>query len=164
MNRKILAGILALSIVVFAAFSLTGCNKQHDIIEEPDITVEYLSGEYADQLLRDGGECTLGTISTSKDGEVYTATINSMVIVESDSEDDGYYIADKNVSTTASLDSNTRITYIDDEDATPKIVTLEEFVTSNDSDSASGGQKLYDIYTMGDSVLMILAKELPDNE
>ena len=116
MRRKKYAGILFLVSVVALAF-LTGCGqeKNGDILEEPEITVEYLSGEYADQILRDGGEKELGAIriKEEKDGK-YALTVESMVIVESSYDKDGYYVADKNLSTTVPLDSEARVTYIKD--------------------------------------------------
>lgn len=167
MKKKILVGATVLSLAAFLAITMSGCSKIQDNIEEPDITVEYLSGEYADQLMRDGGECTLGTISITKDGDTYTATVNSMVIVESSMSDEGYYVADKNISTTFPLDSEARVTYIRDEVAGPEVIELDEFIKLNASDIdplEEGNEKLYDVYTIGGDAMMILAKELPDGK
>lgn len=167
MKKKILAGVTALSLAALLAVTMSGCGRSQDDIEEPDITEEYLSGEYADQLLRDGGECTLGTISISKDGDSYTATINSMVIVESSMSDEGYYVADKNISTTVNLDPEARITYIKEVGEAPEVITLDELVefSADDTDPLEeGNEKLYDVYTVGDDAMMILAKELPNGK
>lgn len=167
MKKRILTGVTILSLAVFLTVTMSGCIKTNGDMEEPDITVEYLSGEYADQLIRDGGECTLGTISITKDGDIYTATVNSMVIVESSLSDEGYYVADKNISSTVSLDPEARVTYIRDKENGPEIISLDEFIrlTSDDTEPLEeGNEKLYDVYTVGDDVMMILAKELPDGK
>ena len=66
MNTKKFAQAVLLSMLLVSALLLGGCSQpeigDHDIMEEPEITVDYLSGEYAQQLLRDGGEEILGTI------------------------------------------------------------------------------------------------------
>lgn len=167
MKKRILTGVTILSLAVFLTVTMSGCIKTNGDMEEPDITVEYLSGEYADQLIRDGGECTLGTISITKDGDIYTATVNSMVIVESSLSDEGYYVADKNISSTVSLDPEARVTYIRDKENGPEIISLDEFIrlTFDDTEPLEeGNEKLYDVYTVGDDVMMILAKELPDGK
>lgn len=166
MKKKVLAGAIALSLVTFLAVTFSGCSKVQEDLEEPNITVEYLSGEYADQVMRDGGECTLGTIDITKNGDTYSATVKSMVIVESDMSDEGYYIADKNLSSTFSVDSETPVTYIKDDKSGPEVISLEEFIKLIKDDTnplEEGDEKLYDVYTMGDDALMILAKELPGN-
>ncbi len=174
MKRNSFAPILALSLILAFCLFLAGCEEEpdsHDILEEPEITVEYLSGEYAQQLLRDGGESTLGTIEIqSKSDGSYLLTVNSMVIVESSISDDGYYIADKNVSNTVPLSSEALATYIESSDDAPKVVDLEKFVSlvQEDGKKAASGkgstdqpEKLYDVYTIGGSALLLLARELP---
>lgn len=169
MKKKYLAKILELSLAAALAITLSGCSKDRDIMEEPDITVEYLSGEYAEQILRDGGEEMLGTISIDKNGDnTYSLTVNSMLVVESDITDEGYYVADKNISTTVPLDSDARVTYIRDEESGPEVIELEEFIELTQNDTSDpleeGNEKLYEVYTVGDNALMVLAKELPDAE
>lgn len=171
MKKKRFAGPLILSIVLVLALLLPGCGEKagdYDM-EEPELTVEYLSGEYAEQLLRDGGEETLGTISIDEDEERegrYNLTVNSMVIVESSITDEGYYIADKNVSTTVPLDSEARVTYIKNEKDGPQILELNEFIqlVREDQQTAASSEKekLYDVYIIGGNALMLLARELPD--
>lgn len=158
---------LTLCFAVFLLFSITACNEQHDILEEPDITVEYLSGDYAEQLLRDGGENTLGTISlVQNEDDTYSLTVNSMLIVENDDGDLGYYIADKNISSAFQLDPEARVTYIKENGADPEIIDLTEFINLVQNDTSDpleeGNEKLYNVYTMNDNVLMILAEKMPE--
>lgn len=161
--------IFILMIVAVLAVSITGCGKQHDITEEPEITVEYLSGEYADQLIRDGGEIITGTIDIEETGDgIYSVTVNSMLIVESDSEDEGYYIADKNLSESYPMDTDARITYIGDQGNDPAVVSVDEFIEKTSVDESDpleeGNEELYDVYTIGGNAFLILAKDMPDSE
>lgn len=181
MKKKRFTWLFVLFVALILAVPLTGCGQEGneeklmDELEEPEITVKYLSGEYADQILRDGGEKILGTISLENTGEEkYELTVNSMVIVESSITDEGYYIADKNLSTTVPLDSEARVTYIKDKEKGPEVMKLNRFIDrvqndtaaqaeSSDSDLTDENMKLYDVYIIGGNVLMILAQELPNS-
>lgn len=181
MKKKRFTWVFVLFMALILALALPGCGQSSnekelmDELEEPEITVKYLSGEYADQILRDGGEKVLGTISLKNIGEEkYELTVNSMVIVESSITDEGYYIADKNLSSTVPLDSEARVTYIQDKEKGPQVMKLDKFINrvqndtaaqaeSSDSDLTDENTKLYDVYIIGGNALMILAKELPDN-
>ncbi|MCI9596740.1 MAG: hypothetical protein HFE75_05475 [Firmicutes bacterium] len=174
MKRNSLALVLILSMIFVLCLLLTGCEDDpgdHDNLEEPEITVEYLSGEYAEQLLRDGGESTLGTIEIEKDSEgACSLTVHSMVIVESSISDDGYYIADKNISNTVPLSSQAMATYIQSPDSPPEVIDLETFISKAQKDGEKAAskkkdsdppEKLYNVYIIGGSALLLLAKELP---
>ena len=151
-------------------FSLAGCGGKDNTLEAPEeITVEYLEGEYAEQLIRDGAEITLGTVYLDSDENGnYTATVNEMVIVESDMTEYGYYIADKNISETLPLVSEAGITYIGEDTASPAVVSVEDFseiVNSENYDPLKeGSEQLYEVYSIGGSVQLIMAKELPVTE
>lgn len=169
MKKNHLTRILTLFFIFVLLITVTACEDQHDIIDEPDITVEYLSGDYADQLLRDGGNCTLGTISiTGSANSGYELTVNSMLIVESEDSEDGYYIADKNMTSNFHLDSEARVTYIQDPSTGPEIIELSEFIEYIQEDASASSEdeneNLYNVYTIGDNALMILAQEMPEQE
>ena len=179
MNTKKFAQAVLLSMLLVSALLLGGCSQpeigDHEIMEEHEITVDYLSGEYAQQLLRDGGEEILGTIEIKKEAnDKYELTVHSMVIVESSITDEGYYIADKNLAKTVPLDADARVTYIKSDKEGPEVIPLADFINlvgrdteasrrekegAPDSDTAV--QKLYDVYIIGDHALMLLARELP---
>lgn len=148
-------------------FSLAGCGNKDNSLDTPiEITLEYLEGEYTEQLIRDGAEITLGTVYlTSDDKGNYAVTTNEMVIVESDISDSGYYIADKNLSKTASLVPEASITYIGEDASEPEIISAEEFADIVNSDSydplKEGSEQLYEVYSIGGNVQLIMAKELP---
>ena len=91
-----------------------------------------------------------------------------MVIVESSYDKDGYYVADKNLSTTVPLDSEARVTYIKDKKKGPEVMELGAFIEKVQKDAKSEDfsdpdtEKLYDVYIIGGNALMLLAKEMPD--
>lgn len=174
MKRNSFAPALILAMIFAFCLFLTGCEEdpgEHDNLEEPEITVEYLSGEYAEQLLRDGGESTLGTIEIEKDPDgACSLTVHSMVIVESSISDDGYYVADKNISNTVPLSSQAMATYIKSPDGAPEVMDLETFISKVQKDGEKAAsknkdseppEKLYNVYIIGGSALLLLAKELP---
>lgn len=170
MRRKHIKRVTALFLAALLVFSFCGCNRSGNTIDEPDvITTEYLYGDYAEQLIRDGAEVTLGTVSLESTGtDTYNIIVESMVIVESDITDQGYYIADKNLSSTAPLDPAARIAYISEPGAEAEVITVDEFaeiVTAENYDPLKeGAEQIYDIYSISGSVVMVLAKELPVTE
>ena len=65
--------IALLLLVIFTAVLLAGCaddGQSGSTLSEPEITVEYLTGEYADQLLRDGAEYVFGTVIITTESAV----------------------------------------------------------------------------------------------
>ena len=167
MNKKRINRLTAALLTLVLILSLCSCGRVDNTIAEPDeITAEYLYGEYAEQLVRDGAEITTGTVLVETDGNgVYSMTVENMVIVESDITDAGYYVADANISTTMPLDPDARIAYISETGAEPEIITVDELmeiVTAEGYDPLEeGNEKLFDVYIMSGSVLMALAKEMP---
>ncbi|MCI8648045.1 MAG: hypothetical protein HFE76_14925 [Firmicutes bacterium] len=174
MRREAFIKIYALSMALLLAVFFASCGEKssdNDIMEEPEITVEYLTEEYAAQILRDGGKETLGSVELSGNtDEGYLLTIHSMVIVESSITEEGYYVADKNMSSSVPLDADARFTYIKSKKKGPEIVTLEEFVKLAQKDFQKqkvngvkpSEEKLYQVYIIGGTGVMLLAKELPD--
>lgn len=170
MKTKFLTKLILLVLLIVMTFSFAGCGNKDNSLDTPiEITMEYLEGEYSDQLIRDGAEITLGTVLLTPDGNGnYTVTTNEMVIVESDMSDYGYYIADKNLSQTATLVPEASITYIADPAVGPEIISTEDFaaiVNSEDYDPLKeGSEQLYEVYSIGGNVQLIMAKELPVTE
>ncbi|MEG0830522.1 MAG: hypothetical protein RSD88_06660 [Anaerovoracaceae bacterium] len=162
--KKWASGILILILCVSVSLFLFGCGTKEatgDIIEEPEITVDYLSGEFADQLIRDGAEEHLGSIAISKGkNNAYNLSLNDKSIVKSDDYEAGYYIADKNTSGKWPLGSEARITYIDDSTKNPKILNVDQFVKKVENDENAGETKLYKVYIISDNVELVLAEKL----
>lgn len=148
--------ILLLALTVMLIPMLSGCgDKAGNTIDEPEITSNYLEDEYAEQLITDGAETILGHVNISRSDSSYDVHISEQEIVPNPDYDNGYYIADTNLSKDAVLGSNARIVCL--ENSKPIVVTADEFIEEQ-SDSPDS---LYTVYLMGDSAELILAAD-PD--
>ncbi len=161
---------LMLSLVI--AISMSGCDNPKKIgstYEEPEITVEYLSTEYVNQLIRDGATQFFGSIeiSTDDNGNPFV-TIAEKELVMEEAHPKGYYIADKNLESTYPLSFEARTTHLSGETSIANIMTSENFVKAVASDKKIAAQKtskesmlkFYDIYVIGDQIELILAHYL----
>lgn len=161
---------MGLIVVLAVAMLLPGCaksNKSGGTEDEPDITLEYLQGDYVKQLVRDGAEHVFGTIelNQAQDGTI-KVNIEEKVLVEDASQPQGYYVEDKNTSVSSVIDPEARTTYLSGDVSLPQIMTADEFVKAYQDDQRKNADanksKLYDIYIMGDQVSLILAKYIPN--
>ena len=61
---KIRTVLVTFLIFILTSSLLLSCssNQSGSTIDEPEITISYLKGEYSEQLLRDGAEHVFGTI------------------------------------------------------------------------------------------------------
>jgi uncharacterized lipoprotein YehR (DUF1307 family) len=161
---------IILSLVML--ISMVGCNNSpHDgnINGEPEITVVYLSTEYADQLTRDGAIHIFGTIEIDADenGNPFVKITEKELVIDS-TLDKGYYIADKNLQSTFLMSNEARTTHLAGDTSIANIMTTENFVKAVSSDKklstqkASGydNEKFYDIYVIDDQIELILAHYL----
>lgn len=146
--------ILLLALTLLFTLMLSGCgDKTGNTIDEPKITSNYLEDEYAQQLVTDGAETILGHLAIVKGDDSYSAHISEREIVPNSDYDDGYYIADTNLTKDAVLSSNVRIVCFENNE--PVIVTADEFIEKLSDDSNS----LYTVYLMGNTVELILATD-----
>ncbi len=161
MRRKSMHAILCLLLCLAMGLFLFGCGekKSGSTIEEPEITGEYLQGEYAQQLLTDGAETVLGYVTVTKqDSGDYSVDIAERQVVASDENEDGYYIADNNVTKEATLGEEGRFACLDGDELV--VVSADDFVKKyNDGD-----KQLYTIYLMGDYAELIIATNPEDVE
>lgn len=160
---------LMLSLVI--AIFMSGCDnpkKSGNTYEEPEITVEYLSTEYVDQLIRDGATHFFGSIQITEDdnGNPFVVIAEKEVAKDSN-HPKGYYIADKNLTSTYPLSFNARTTHLAGKTSIANIMTSENFVKAVASDEKNNAQisekitlKYYDIYVIADQVELILAHYL----
>jgi len=162
----ILVLILSLS-VVFVSCS-NGQNRSGQTIDEPDVTLEYLQGEYAAQLLRDGAQVVTGSIeSVSENSGNYTLTINEKEISETNDIErypEGFYIADKNNTVVATFDQYTRSAFIPGNSSVATVLAPDEFwdsykkdLADHSSDENYAKNKLYDIYIMGEQIVLMMS-------
>ena len=73
MNKLKGLSFVFLAVVIFSMSVLTGCGeeKSGNTINEPEITVDYLRTDYAQQLTTDGAEIMLGTVELNKNEDSY---------------------------------------------------------------------------------------------
>ena len=160
MRKKTWSKILLLAVSAILMMALTACGeeKSGNTIDEPEITAEYLHGEYSEQLLTDGASTMIGDVDITKDGDSYTATITEKEVVPSSDYEEGYYIADTNISREVPLGLYARMTIFADGEET--IVDADGFIEADGSDD--GIEELYTVYLMGDSAELILATDPVD--
>lgn len=158
---------VGLIFVIALAMLLVGCRDKDQIgmtVDEPEITVEYLEGDYVKQLLRDGAEHVFGSIEFSKNEEdSIVLSIEAKEYVEDSEHPNGFYIEDRNYSISAVLTPEARCTFLSGDVSLPQIMSTEQFVEAykKDVDENGGGNKLYDMYIMGDQIELILERYIP---
>ena len=83
MKKSKRCAILVLTALMLLLLLLAGCGseKSGNTISEPEITADYLDGEYADQLINDGAGTMLGTVSVEQNGDSYIAHITEKEVV-----------------------------------------------------------------------------------
>lgn len=147
-----------LLLCVFCIFILSGCgeNKSGNTLDEPEITGEYLSEEYSQQLLTDGAKTMIGFIDMEKSDGVYNVKVTEKEVVPNSSYDEGYYIADTNITKDLSLGIEPRIVCLYDDKLT--VETPDKFIKY----SKKHPHQLYTIYMMGNSAELILATRPED--
>ena len=158
MNKLKGLSFVFLAVVIFSMSVLTGCGeeKSGNTINEPEITVDYLRTDYAQQLTTDGAEIMLGTVELNKNEDSYNVTITEKEVVPSSSYDEGYYIADTNVTKEATLGSDARMTC--QVDVKEQVIKAGDFIKNHENNP----EQLYTVYLMGDSAELILATEPKD--
>ncbi|MCL1981751.1 MAG: hypothetical protein FWG53_01495 [Clostridiales bacterium] len=159
--------ILASAIIGTAVFSvvlLAGCVGDDNTIAEPDITVAYLSGEYAAQLLRDGAEVVFGNVAVTEDedGAVWI-NISEMEYVDDQSQPNGYYIADKNLDSQYQLSPEARATFLSGGSSIAQVLGADDFTASAMQEAVEfeGKISLYYIYIIDDQVELLIARYIP---
>ena len=171
-KKYLLVGLL----IVVTTSMLTGCfnsNQSGATVDEPDITLEYLKGEYANQLIRDEAEYVFGCIdlTVAEDGSVLVdIDAKEYVNGDADVQLEEAYIEDKNMTVSTVLSTEARCTFLQGKTTLPQIMTAEEFVEAYNKDMAKNGgennlnygdSKYYDIYIMGGQIELILARYIP---
>ena len=124
--------IVLVSAIIFLAS--TGFFDRDEIsgstLIEPELTVEYLTTDYANFLLENGATVTvtnIGEITPTDQAGYYETVIHGKEVVVSEEEASGYYLADTNTALPIIIDPLTRIVYADESNS--YIKTTEEFVS-----------------------------------
>ena len=151
--------VFLLTVAVVLALSLMlGCNRNMDHMgDTPDVTVDYLTGEYARQLTRDGAVVVFGVIlgiSFDEDGTA-VLEIGEHEYVEASNHPDGFFIADKNIESTHLLSPEASATFLSTGTSLSRALSADEFVSEDHEN------KLYDIYIMGEYIELLIARYIP---
>ena len=152
--KKILMILCACFALGFCLVAFAGCgNQNEDITEEPELDADYLMGEYTQQLITDGAEQYLGSVSIEKHGDSYIAKVAEKEVVASDRYDEGYYIADRNLEHKFTFDDGSRIVRTSKR-GDLEYVDSETFLTEGQDANA-----LYNVYVIGDSIELMVYVE-----
>ena len=144
------SGKVFLILSVFCIIlTLVGCTSKESDVDYGEVDAEFLMTEYADQLIRDGAETVTGTVEITGSDEDYSVTVNEKKIVPNENYEDGYYIADKNMSNTYPLGTDQGILAKEGDEIV--IVTTEDFIKNHSGDS----ETLYTVYLIGGVVELI---------
>ncbi|MDO4870166.1 MAG: hypothetical protein Q4A65_07795, partial [Bacillota bacterium] len=150
-KRRLFIVVTAI-VCVALAFALTGCSESEDsYMDEADMTVGYLTTDYADQLMADGANTILGSVSIDETDGVYTVTVTEKEVVHSSDYADGYYIAETNVVEQYGLGGYAKIIYAD-ENGEDIIGNADGFIKNHNEDT----EQLYTVYYMNDTVELIV--------
>lgn len=172
-RKKSLKIYTMLILTVILSVAVTGChvkNQNGSTVEEPEITQEYLEGEYVEQLIRDGAEHLFGNIEIIKgdDGSTEINIITKELV--SDSINGGRsLIEDRNYEISYPLSEEARCTFLQGGVSVPQILSADKFVEQYESaikqelptSAASEELLYYDLYIMNEQIELILARYIP---
>lgn len=145
--------LVSLFLVISAAcvvLTLAGCSqKDSDTDYGEAYDVDYMVNEYVDQLLRDGAETVVGNVEITGSEDDYTVTVAEKKVVANENYKNGYYVADKNISSSYTLGSDLGI--LTREGNEIRACSAEEFIQNHSGDT----ETLYTVYLIGDVVELI---------
>ena len=151
--------MLAITYAISAtAVFMAGCSGNMDHMgDEPEFTADFLCGEYATQLVRDGATVIFGAIlDVTEDEEGVTVLeIGEREYVDAPNHPDGFFIADKNLESVYQLSSGASATFLSGSTSIAKAMGAVDFAAADHTD------KLYDIYIMGDQIELLIARYIP---
>ena len=140
---KITALLLALMTI---SIGFAGCGNN---LSEPDITVDYLQGEFAEMLEKDGADIIIGSVDILEENDTYKARITEKQVVSNDSKE-GYYLAETNNLYERVIGSDCRIVYFNGD--TPIVGNAKEFLKRHNGETDT----IYKTYCFSESCELIL--------
>ncbi|MCQ2545295.1 MAG: hypothetical protein MJ144_02555 [Clostridia bacterium] len=140
---KITALLLALMTI---SIGFAGCGND---LAEPDITVDYLQGEFAEMLEKDGADIIIGSVDILEENDTYKARITEKQVVSNDSKK-GYYLAETNNLYERVIGSDCRIVYFNGD--TPIVGNVKEFLKRHNGETDT----IYKTYCFSESCELIL--------
>lgn len=160
MDKKKAFILAAVLVCVTLAITMVGCSEDEDMhIDDADITVEYLTDEYANQLLEDGADTLLGTVAIDETDGEYTVTVTEKEVVHNSDYKEGYYIAETNAVYDYGVGGYAKIVY-EDQNGETVFSNIDAFDELHDDDS----EQLFTVYVMNDNVELMLLVDPEDVE
>lgn len=159
MKNNIILKTFLLLTCMLVLLALAGCGqkKSGNTIPEPEITTDYLTEEYSQQLMTDGAETMLGTVEVEKSEEsegTYIVHITEKEVVPSENYDEGYYIADTNVTKDVSLGFDARLMV--ENNGELELSDADSFI---DQYPEGSEEQLFTVYLMSDSAELLMPAE-----
>lgn len=167
---------LILLLIVLSVMWFGGCSKSGlvgNTYVEPELTVDYLTADYAQQLIRDGADKKFGKIENiidNGDGS-YMITVDEKQFVTDMNQPNGFYIADRNLTYDLYLASNARTVFYPGGDSA-KAVFYEhpkQFLDALQADRTEFGAsnpdyqdfQLFYFYVMKNEVVLVTQQYIP---
>ena len=157
-KKLFIAAVVVCVAMAFVAF--TGCSDSEDeYIDESEFTVDYLYGEYSDQLMRDGADTILGSVEITGEEGNYKVTVTEKEVVMSEDYDEGYYVAETNAVEEYGLGGYAQIVYAD-KNGEAVIGDARGYIDSHNGEP----DNLYTVYHMNGNVELMLPVDPKDVE
>lgn len=168
---------VSLILILALLFSVTACSESaSQAIEQGEATVEYLTGEFAQKLEKDGAEIYKGKIT---DAEFLSGNTGRITFVElkedknskddkssknsqskkdnkNNKDDNGSENGEKEKPREILLDSNVQVAYVTNSSPDGAVMDGKEFVKTFVSDS----KDTFTIFVQDDKVVLLLSAEL----
>lgn len=151
-------------LIILMLAACFGCGAPEDE-NTPDITLDYLAGEYTTQLVHDGAEQLLGSVELSKNenGDL-NLILHPKELVQDASQPGGYRVDSFALNRTFVIPEQAYITYQAPDADSPEILSPADFYTSITEEYEAAGlsfeeygdHRLYDVYALDEQVLLIM--------
>lgn len=146
MKRRLIKITALMLVLITISIGFAGCGND---LTEPDITVDYLQGEFAEMLEKDGAEIVIGSVDILEEDGANTARITEKQVVASDSKK-GYYLAETNNIYERVIGSDCRIVYFNGD--TPIVGNAEDYIKYHNGETDT----IYKTYCFSESCELIL--------
>ena len=142
--------LILFTILILTLSLLAGCTSNESENYGDMTDTEYLTGDYTDQLIRDGAETVIGAVELSESDGTYTVAVDEKKIIANSNYKEGYYIADPNVTSEYALASD--IGVLIEQDGELSLCSAEDYIRDHSGDT----ETLYTVYVIGGAAQLIL--------
>lgn len=160
-RNNILRITTILLILVLTMITACGAPEGEETLDETQLTLEYLKGDYTSQLLTDGAEHLVGSIefSTAEDGSVQLI-LHPKEVSASANSDGTYTVTSYVINRVLSVSDSLYATYIDSSSILSafefELAVQDDYEAQGVSFDEYGDHILYDVYALEDQVLLAL--------